>query len=202
MEQCQLVTDILQFPQGVGGDDRRGSPFQHVLADQLFHKVPHYRIQSVKGFVEEQIIRTAGQCQNGCRLPPHALGELSQRLVPRQLQMAAEFFETISVKIRIQIPVHAFHAVQICPCQKIEFVRHIGNAAFHSRIIPDRFAVDADFAAVRLIHTGERPQERGFSGTIRADHTVNTAGANGTGDIFQCGEILKPFCEILDLDHA
>lgn len=78
MEQCQLVTDVLQFPQGVGGDDRRGSPFQHVLADQLFHKVPHYRIQPVKGFVEKQVIRTAGQCQNGCRLPPHALGELSQ----------------------------------------------------------------------------------------------------------------------------
>ena len=73
VQQCQLVTGVLQLPQGVGGDDGGRMAIEHILHDQLFDERAHDGVESVKGLVEENVFRAGGKREDDGCLPPHAL---------------------------------------------------------------------------------------------------------------------------------
>ena len=108
----------------------------------------------------------------------------------------------ICIKVRIERTVHTGHPLQAGTAQEVQLIRHVGNAPFYRRIVPDWLTVDQHLAPVRLVNTGHRPQKRGLSGTIRANHAVDAPCANGTGDILQRRKILKPLGQILNLNHV
>ena len=76
MEQGQLIAGVLQLPQRVGGKDGGGLPIRHVLADKPLDQMTHHRIETVEGFIQEQVVGPTGYGQNGGSLPPHAFGEM------------------------------------------------------------------------------------------------------------------------------
>ena len=63
MEKGKLIAGILKLTEGVGCDDGGSAAVNNVLTDKLFDIVSHNGVKSVKGFVTEQISRSAGKPQ-------------------------------------------------------------------------------------------------------------------------------------------
>lgn len=116
--------------------------------------------------------------------------------------MTAQLFETIFIKVGVQTLIHPFHPVQIRPGEKVQLIRHIGDAPLYSRIIPHRLTVNENFAGIRLVYAGERTQERRLSGAVRTDHAIDAARTDGTGDILQRRKIMKALGQVFDFDHT
>ena len=41
----------------------------------------------------------------------------------------------------------------------------------------------ADAALLRLVHAGQQPEQRGFAGTVGADHSNDVPGGNREGEL-------------------
>ena len=68
-----MITDILQLSQVVGGDDRSQIPLRHIAREQALYRLTHHRIQTVKGLVAEDIVRSRADSANDGKLFFHSL---------------------------------------------------------------------------------------------------------------------------------
>lgn len=66
--------------------------------------------------------------------------------------MTAQLFETIFIKVGDTDSDTSVHPVQIRPGEKVQLIRHIGDAPLYSRIIPHRLTVNENFAGIRLVY--------------------------------------------------
>ena len=104
-KQTDLIAEILQLPQIVAGDDHRGAALRDLLRQQLFYHQANDGVQSVKGFVQQQVIGVAAQRRQQRRLPAHSLAEGGKGLCGLQREAAAQLMVGLHGKAGVQPPI-------------------------------------------------------------------------------------------------
>ena len=73
MQKPDMITDIFQLTKIVRGNDRGQIPLLHIIGKQAFYCLTHHRIQTVKGLVAEDIVRSRADSVNDGKLFFHSL---------------------------------------------------------------------------------------------------------------------------------
>ena len=68
------------------------------------------------------------------------------------------------------------------------------------RMKDDLFAVDQDFACVRLIHAEKHAHQRGFSGAVFSEEGVHFSPPDADRDVVICDDAGKALCYVAHLD--
>ena len=179
MKQRHRVADLVDLLQVVGGDDGGQIPVQHSVHDHALDDDPHGGIQSVKGFVQQQVIRAACQGNDDDSLPLHALGKGAELFLQGQLDVCPELFKGFLGKVRVIGLVEVFQLLQGVAGELNGFIVDEKDPLLGQHIVIGRLTVHQQLAPLRSVDAGDQSQDGGFSGAVGTQQSECSAGGNG-----------------------
>ena len=163
IQDAHMVTDILQLPQIVRGDQYRSATLRHVGHDYAPYLTAHHRVQTIHRLIQNQHVGTGADGQmEGCLLL-HTLGETTNLHGSRETEYVMQFGVQRLVEIGVYSFVILMHILQ-CGGGEVEYV--IGNvtdAGFDSGVFENGLPVDENLACILSVDTGEMANDGGFS---------------------------------------
>ena len=145
-----MVTDILQLPQVVGGDDGGHIPLLHVRGEEALHRLAHHRVQPVKGLVAEQIVRPGAEAAQHRQLLFHPLGECADLAASRKAETVQQLPVAPAVEPGIAFPVKFHHIPRRAVAQKMLVVGDVEESRLHSLPLVHRLPVDGNRPLIGL----------------------------------------------------
>ena len=86
MQEGDVVADLLQIVDDVGGQQNGTILLPGVLVEDIQNFIPYHGIEAAGGFVQNQQLRLMGQCHGDGQLHLHAAGEVLEGFVPGQAE--------------------------------------------------------------------------------------------------------------------
>ena len=166
--------------------DKKDKAIFRFAEQKLFHRAAGHVVQSVEGFVKQKKGGIESEGASKRNAGPHAAGELAWVLVPGfgeadTIEPTQQFLPSAPAEDGFKISERG------APRQETIFLKTVG----------DSFRYAQNFAAVRLLKSGDTAEKRCFAVAGRADNGNDPVVRKSTGKIRQHGISVKAFCQVL-----
>ena len=167
------------------------------VQQQVSHIVPHHRVQSAGGFIQQQQPGLVGQGDGQAHLHLHAPGEVPIGLILRQVQPAQQGGEVLTAPVLIDASHDPADLPGLQHVGQTRLIQHHANLLLHrAQVAADLHPQYAGAAAVRLQHAQQQLDGGALAGAVLADQPQDAAGGQRKVQPLQgkAGEALgKPF---------
>ena len=185
VEEGDIVAQLLQVAQNVGGDQDGVVLLPGELVEDLQHLVPDDGVQAGSGLVQHQQPGAVAQGHGDGQLHLHATGEVLEGLFLRQAEAGEVILVLLSVPTAVGLGHDASHLKGIQALWEIGLVQHHADVLFQGEklrrggIRPQ----DGAGAAVRPQGPHQQADGGGLAGAILSHQTADGAAGHGEGQV-------------------
>ena len=202
VQQTDMVADVLQLTQVVGGDDRRQAPLGHIIGKNTLDSLAHHGIQTVEGFVAQQILRIGAQPAQDSELFFHASGIMLDPPFWIQTEIPQQPVEPHRVKRGIDSLIISAHVAGVSIPEKIGIIRDKENLFLHVRMVVDRLPGYLDLPGILTKDPAYQPQERALARAVGPDQPEYLPVFNIQGYVVYRSDRPESFFDIFYLNHC
>ena len=196
-----MITNILQLSQIMRSYNRSKITIHNLHGENTFHRLSHHRIQTIKGFITQQILGVGANPQKHRYLFFHSLGKGIQSPPHIQTKFLNQFFKSLFIKTRIKHTI-IFHHFFRCGIGKIILI--IGNKkyfSFHFFIFKHFLSIYQHGTFICLQNPCHNPQTGTFSCAIGSHQTKYTSLPYYSADLGKSLNLVKLFTNAFHLNH-
>ena len=109
MQKGNGIAELFQIADDVGRDQNCMVLIPHKVQQQIDQLIPHHRVQTAGGFVQQQQLRVVGKCHGKALLHLHAGGVIGVALFLRQFKALTIIRVSCGIPVRVDAGHHLSH---------------------------------------------------------------------------------------------